>query len=132
MELDDDYDSDDLSYTSCLSSQSNSNYSVVFEKDPTTMSLHLIKYLFLIIHLIMIVFFYTNTKSSLGISIPMNRSHPMSSSLQSPISSQSLLSMSPPPSVFCLPSTTTSCSPITTNSISQSLEMERSSSSIFF
>ena len=57
MELDDDYDSDDLSYTSCLSSQSNSNYSVVFEKILLLCLLHLIKYLFLIIHLIMIVFF---------------------------------------------------------------------------
>ena len=47
MELDDDYDSDDLSYTSCLSSQSNSNYSVVFEKILLLCLLHLIKYLFL-------------------------------------------------------------------------------------
>lgn len=126
MELDDDYDSDDLSYTSCLSSQSNSNYSVVFEKDPTTMSPTSNEIPFSYHSFNNDCFLYTNTKSSLGISIPMNRSHPMSGSLQSPISSQSLLSMSPPPSVFCLPSTTTSCSPITTNSISQSLEMERS------
>ena len=89
MELDDDYDSDDLSYTSCLSSQSNSNYSVVFEKDPTTMSPTSDQIPFSYHSFNNDCFLYTNTKSSLGISIPMNRSHPMSSSLQSPISSQS-------------------------------------------
>ena len=130
MELDE-YDSDsddDLSYTSCLSSQSNSNYSVVFEKNSTTTtpssSSNQIPFSYHSFN--NDCFLYTSTRSSSSISIPpMNRSQSISSSSHSPVSSQSLLSMSPP-SVFCLPSTTTSCSPITTNSISQSLEMERS------